>query len=385
MNKRVIIVDFNHMAFNFYWMQSQTGMSCTVIENGQPVIKLTGIQNGAIKNIHRWSKGGVYPTAVCFDRPVPARKAFFASAFPDMELGTDAEYKGGRERMPEAMFEGITDSENILRRAGVSVFSQNGYEADDLIYACVKRAKVKYPDYPIDIITNDADLLPLVDERVSVFLRSKVGTYAESKDIEKNHYIQVTPENFQDTVEHLSAFKGFSMPYNTVLLYKLLRGDSSDRYKRKDISALYSPKKYNAMIERMKEDGVDFAHIFRYGDPTYKILYRDTGEEFQGTLKEALASPDRNRLYQKIQNPKEIDKIKDLLKRYSPISDEQLDHVEKIYWGMNLNQVYPNSDKRLVRRAFVVGAKGVDDINQFDEIELQKQLNPLKIKLNLEY
>lgn len=383
MQKRVIIVDFNHMAFNFYWMQSQTGMSCTVVENGQAVTKQTGIQSGSIKNIHRWSKGGVYPTAVCFDRAVPARKLFFATAFPDMQLGTDSEYKGGREKMPDGMFEGIQDSENILRRAGVSVFSQMGYEADDLIYACVKRAKVKYPDYPIDIITNDADLLPLVDEQVSVFLRSKVGTYAVSKDLEKNHYIQVTPENFQDTVEHLSAFKGFTMPYNSVLLYKLLRGDPSDKYKRKDVSAMYSPKKWNAMIENMLADGVDFAHIFRYGDPQYKILYRDSGKEYEGTLKEALASPDRDRLYQKIQNSKEIDEILRLLKEYSPISDEQLEHVEKTYWGMNLNQIYPNSDKRCARRAYVVGTKATGDINPFDEIELQKQLTPLRIHLRM--
>lgn len=383
MNKRVLIVDFNHMAFNFYWMQSKTGLSCTVMQDGKPVQKKTGIQSGTIKNIHNWSKGGVFPTAVCFDRPVPARKAFFAEAFPDMTLGTDNEYKGGRERMPEDMFEGVADSESILRRAGVSVFSQNGYEADDLIYACVKRAKVKYPGMPIDIITNDADLLPLVDDVVSVFIRSKVGTYAVDKSIEKNHYIQVTPENYQEVVENMSQFRGFTLPYNSILLYKLLRGDASDKYKRKDISSLYSPKKFNAMIERMLEDGVDFANIFRYGDPQYKIMYRDTGEEFNGSLKDALASPDRDRLYQKIQNTKEIDEIKNTLKQYSPISDEQLDHVEKIYWGMNLNQIYPNKNKALARRAFVVGAKGVGDIEQFDEIELQKQLNPLRIRLKL--
>lgn len=381
MNKRVIIVDFNHMAFNFYWMQSKTNFSCTVMENGVPVEKKTGIQNGTIKNIHRWSKGGTFPTAVCFDRPVPARKAFFAEAFPDMELGTDNEYKGGRERMPEDMFEGISDAESILRRAGVSVFSQNGYEADDLIYACVKRAKVKFPGMPIDIITNDADLLPLVDETVSVFLRSKKGTYAVDKSIEKNHYIQITPDNYQEVVEDLSAFKGFKLPYNTILLYKLLRGDASDKYKRKDISRMFSPNKFNAMIENMERDGVEMGRIFRYGDPQSKILYRDTGEEFKGTLKEALASPDKSRLYMKIQNTKEIDEIKELLHHYSSLSDEQLDHIEKTYWGMNLNQIYPS--KTNPRRAFVVGKNGVGDIEQYDEIELQKQLNPLQIRLKL--
>lgn len=381
MQKRVIIVDFNHQAHSYFF--SKFRLSARVKVDGEYVDKDTTIQNGCIKNIFRWSKCGKYPTAICFDRPVIARKAYFQSQFEDMKVGTDGEYKGGRSKMPEAMFEGIADCESILRAAKVPVFAEKGYEADDLIYACVKRAKEKYPDYPIDIITNDADLLPLVDHQVSVFLRSKKGTYAESKELEKAKYIQVTPRNFQQVVEDLSDYRDFLIPYNSILLYKLLRGDSSDNYKRKDISRMFPPKKYNAMIERMLKEYVNFEEIFRYGDPVVKIVYKDTGKEFEGTVEDAIKSPDRNKLCQKICNTEELDAILDILREYTEMDEEMLSHIEKMYWGINLNQIYPNIDPLLRRSAYVVGTKETGDIDTYNENDLRDLANrSLSIRLS---
>ena len=381
MEKRVIIVDFNHLVHTLYY--SPHRLSIRVIENGESVVKDTTIQNGTIKNVHRWSNHGFNPTAVCFDRPVPARKAFFQASFSDMKVGSGNEYKGGRERMPDAMFEAIFDVERIFRGAGISCFSQPNYEADDLVFACVQRAKEKYPDLPIDVITNDADLLPLVDEQVSVFIRSKKGTFAESKEIEKAKYIQVTPRNFQTIVEDLSAYRGFKIPYNSILLHKLLRGDASDKIGRKDISRMFSATRYNKMIDAMIADSVNFEEVFRYGIPQYKILHRSTGEEFNGTLEEALKSPEKADLYQKICNTEELDAILSLLREYSPMNEEQLGTIEKLYWGMNLNQTYPNTEKRLARRGYKVGTAKTPDINPFNEIELQKMSSSLQIRLNL--
>lgn len=381
MEKRVIIVDFNHLVHTLYY--SPHRLSIRVVENGESVVKDTTIQNGTIKNVHRWSNHGFNPTAVCFDRPVPARKAFFQASFSDMKVGSGNEYKGGRERMPDAMFEAISDVERIFRGAGISCFSQPNYEADDLVFACVQRAKEKYPDLPIDVITNDADLLPLVDEQVSVFIRSKKGTFAESKEIEKAKYIQVTPRNFQTIVEDLSAYRGFKIPYNSILLHKLLRGDASDKIGRKDISRMFSATRYNKMIDAMIADSVNFEEVFRYGVPQYKILHRSTGEEFKGTLEEALKSPEKADLYQKICNTEELDAILSLLREYSPMNEEQLGTIEKLYWGMNLNQTYPNTEKRLARRGYKVGTAKTPDINPFNEIELQKMSSSLQIRLNL--
>jgi len=170
-DERVLIVDFSHQVYTYY--HSRYRLSTSVVIDGVVYEKDTTVQSGCIKNIHRWSKGGSFPTAICFDRPVPARKAFWQSAFPEMAAGSGMEYKGNRESMPDAMFEAITDCERLLTSAGVPCFGMKNYEADDIVFACIKRAKEKYPGMKIDVVTNDADLLPLVDDTVSVFLRSK--------------------------------------------------------------------------------------------------------------------------------------------------------------------------------------------------------------------
>lgn len=378
---RVVIVDFNHMVHT-YWNSDFRLSIRTVDEFGNPYEKDTTVHSGTIKCVNRWSKGGVYPTAVCFDRPVPARKAFFQSNF-DMPIGTDKEYKGGREKMPDAMFKAISEVESIFRAAGVSCFAEIGYEADDLVFACVQRAKEKYPGIKIDVITNDADLLPLVDDTVSVFIRSKKGTYAVTKDLEKPHYIQVTPDNFSLIVEDLSAYRGFRLPYNSILLHKLLRGDASDKFGRKDISRAFSPKKWNAFIDLMEENDVNFEEIFRYGKPVYKLLYKDTGEEFKGTIEEAKASPDRARLCQKVVNTEELDCILWCLRNFSELSEEQVEAVEKIYWGMNLNQPYPNKNRDFARPEYKLAEKGHGDIGTYNEIELQKLVSSLQINLGV--
>ena len=65
------------------------------------------------------------------------------------------------------------------------------------------------------------------------------------------------------------------------------------------------------------------------------------------------------------------------------MNEEQLGTIEKLYWGMNLNQTYPNTEKRLARRGYKVGTAKTPDINPFNEIELQKMSSSLQIRLNL--
>ena len=375
MQKRVVIIDFNHQAHTAFFSRYRL----SIRRDGEE--KDTTVQNAVLKNLYKWSHKGAYPTAVCLDRPVPARKMYFQENFPDMAIGGKGEYKGGRAKMPEELFNAITESESLMRRAGVCVFAKEGYEADDLIYACVQHAKKQYPGMPIDVITNDADLLPLVDETVSVFLRSKKGTYAESKEIEKLHYVQVTPRNFQSVVEDLSAYRGFIIPYNSLLLHKLLRGDDSDNYKRKDISKLFPATKWNAMITRMLEERVNFEEAFRYGDPVKEIQYVDTGELFKGTLQEAMASPDKSRLQYKLKNSEELDCILDLLHDYTSMDEEMISHVAKMYNGMNLNQPYYHNNPMYRRVAFNVAKSENGGIYQFNEKDLQDAATLLQIRL----
>lgn len=367
MKKRVVIVDFNHMAHTY--MNSQHRLSKTVMINGEPQLIDTTVQSGTIKAIHRWSNGGSNPTAVCFDSPVPARKAYFSKAF-GMPIEGDTAYKGGRKSMSGDMFDAIGMVKDLLVASGVSCYKGHNYEADDLIFACIERAKIDYPGVPIDVITNDADLLPLVDDTVSVFLRSRKMTWAESPEIEKLHYIQVTPRNFQEVVEDLSSYKKFYMPYNSLLLHKLIRGDSSDTIP--GIKKAFPPRKYNQLLLDLEDSGVDLSKVFRYGKCVEKLVSIKTGEEVDDTH-------DRSDLAIKYEDPEELVNLIETLCWF--ITDEDtLSHIRKMYRGMNLNQAYTGFGS-ISRKP----ARLKDSIKTFNETELQAKVAPLGINLRLSY
>lgn len=370
MEKRVLIVDFNHRAHMY--INSSFRPEVSMLVNGEVTKIDTSIQCGFIKDVHRWSLGGFYPTVVCFDSPVPARKAYFAREF-GMSVGTVAEYKGGREKMSDMFYDAIVMTKNMLDRAGVMCVKAHNYEADDLIFAAVKKAKSQFPGTPIDIMTNDADLIPLVDDTVSVFLRSKKGTYAREKEYERLHYIQITPENYQRVVEDLSSYKKFKVPYNTLLLQKLLRGDKSDNIEGTDVvRKKFPPRVYNELIQSLSDDWVDLYDCFRYGECVVKYL-DSSGNVI--SYEEALKLGNGARAAYGV--PWELKRLLEVVSRY--VDDEVvLDHLRKMYLGMNLNQAYLGFGN-ISRRP----AKITKDITGFNEIELQRVARELDINLNL--
>lgn len=366
MKDRVLIVDYNHMAYSYF--NSQYRLSKTMIVNGEKQVIDTTIQSGTIKAIHRWSNHGSFPTAVCFDSPVPARKAYFAKNF-GMAVDGDRAYKSGRSSMPQGMMDAIVMSKELLKAGGVSCYKGNNYEADDLVFACIQKAKEDYPGMPIDVVTNDADLLPLVDETVSVFLRSKKRTWAERTDIEKQRYIQVTPANFQDVVEDLSAYRKFDLPYNSILLHKLLRGDSSDKIQ--GIKKKFPPRVYNAIIEDLIDRDMPFGSLFRYGKCGERYYSIRTGERVDRTH-------DKSDLRVEYDDPVELTRLLDVLSWYDECDDEVLDFVAKTYRGMNLNQPYPDLGV-ISRKPARIGKP----IVPFFEGDLQRAVDALDIKLNI--
>lgn len=380
MEKRVLIIDFNHLAH--IYMNSQYRLSVKVSEMGSKIPRYvlrhetnggeidTTVQNSVVKNIYKWSNKGTNPTVVCFDSPVPARKAYFAKAF-NMQVDTESEYKGGRTRMSDLMYNALGMSFDILSDAGIATVKADNYEADDLVFAAILKAKEIYPGMPIDVVTNDADLLPLVDNTVSIFLRSKKMTYAINDDLTKLHYVQVTPSNYQEVIESLSRYKGFYIPYNTVLLHKLLRGDPADNLP--GISKLFPPRKYNKLMEDMIEDWVAIHEVFRYGVCKSYYVNKNTHER-EDNLDIIRSNP--TNYIRSYENPKELDRLIDVMKRY--VDDEKvLDHISKMYLGMNLNQVYVFGNGNIRKPARLKSFAG------FDEFKLQSVVTPLKIRLNL--
>lgn len=274
--------------------------------------------------------------------------------------------------MSDLMYKALGMTFDILSEAGIATVKADNYEADDLVFAAIQKAKELYPGVPIDVITNDVDLVPLVDSVVSVFLRSKKGTYSKSKEYERLHYIQITPENYQEVVENLSRYKNFFVPYNSVLLHKLLRGDPSDNLP--GISKLFPPRKYNKILDDMIEHHYDIGEIFRYGEcPVY---YEDinTGIEERNQTR---VTDNPSGYKKKYRNPRELADILDIMSKYTD-DEGVLDHISKMYIGMNLNQVYYYGDGAKVRRP-----ARLKPFSGFSDIDLQQVVLPLKINLNL--
>lgn len=254
LESRFVVIDFNHLAHK-YQHGMQTVLTKRVTIGGVTKEIVTNLQNGVSKLVYRWTRGGLDVPVICFDRPCPGRKELLQELYPSGQA-----YKGSRRGMSSDLFEAITMCESLFREAGVFVAAANGYEADDAIMAAVSGLK-QYGQY-IDVVTGDMDMIPLVDDQVSVFYSSRKTTSAISKEIEKRKYVQVTPSNYEEVVSDYSKNKTskIRVPYNYELLVKMLRGDDSDEIPR---IPTMRPKRVNEIIKGLADNGV--GDIFRYG------------------------------------------------------------------------------------------------------------------------
>ena len=370
-DSRVVnIIDFNHMAYNVAY--GATSLTTTLVVDGEPQVVDTTIPALTIKTIHRWANRGLNPTAVCFD--TKGSGTFRHNYFKEVSKGVCGEtidYKNSRTSAGDKFFTGVNLTANFLHEGGVSCYKNPGYEADDLVKACVDRAKELYPTLPIHVITGDADLLPLVDDQVSVFLRSRKYTYAVTPEFEKNKYVQITPENYSRYVEDISAFRQSKLlvPYNTVLLAKMLRGDSSDKIPGK---ADWKPKMYNTLIEFLIRDGIDIGNLFRYGNPTETLCYRDTGMPIPYDMLNSV--PRENQMIH-YGDPVELTNMLEVLSHY--VEPEDLEYIRFKYLGMNLNGAITGMAQGMNRRP----AKIKTDIKGYMAGELQRAVVQLKINL----
>ncbi len=374
-DRRVIILDISHLFYKYAW-GGASSLSVTMMDmNGQPVVVDTTLPSYSIKQVHNWALGGKNPMVVCFDSKgaTVSRKGYFIkhkdvllkNAKDDKGFG----YKADRQFQNDSFYRGCEDTLRLLHYGGVMCLRGDGYEADDLICAAVAKAKEDYPNLPIDVITGDADLLPLVDDQVSVFLRSVKKTWAESPEIEKKHYVQVTPNNYQEYVQGLSSFKNLYVPYNTVLLTKLLRGDKADNV---PTCPGITPKKYKKLLEDMVADGIDLATLCYYDKPTETICYRANEQPIPPELLDRI--PNEQKMI-KFGEPPCITRLCNILSNY--LEPDQVNFVRVVYNGINLNCAYTGLGDTLNRRP----AKIRDHIRGYNAANLQTAVSTYQIRL----
>lgn len=132
---------------------------------------------------------------------------FCCDRMPTIKQGMYTSYKISREHKKNIAIQKEI-AETVLQKCGFTVLYDDGYEADDFIYSCVKAFKKEYDR--VYIHTGDSDLYFLVDDKVSI-----AKSHSGAKEVNMQNY-------------SVSCTKGLEIQYNTCTLRKVLYGDSSD-------------------------------------------------------------------------------------------------------------------------------------------------------------
>ncbi len=278
---RFVIVDYNHLVYKT--MNLPQFSYSVVTPDGVLPVDTTVPYYTIAKDIWRFSGYGAYPTAVCLEGGSEKRRDYFQKS----TYCKDVDYKANRKKMPKFLRDGIDLSVNVMVSSNISCYRVMGYEADDMVYSVTRMLKEKYPDCLIDIFTNDRDLLPLVDDTVSVYIKS-MRDHNDNGSPAVRGYFQVTPNSWNMYVSLCSEYKNFLIPYNAVLIYKLIRGDKADNIP--PIARGFGSAKFNSMMAALETSDVSMYDDFRYGvdfenkiAPVFRFYY---GDDFVNLLRD---------------------------------------------------------------------------------------------------
>ena len=144
---RLVVLDGHSLAYRAFY-----GMPALTTRAGRPVHAVLGFTTMLLKVVETEK-----PThlAVSFDRGLPT-----------VRLESYAEYKAGREKMPDDLVAQLPVIEQMVRTMGIPVFTSEEHEADDCIGTLARRAEAE--GFEVVLVSGDHDLLQLVDEHVRV-------------------------------------------------------------------------------------------------------------------------------------------------------------------------------------------------------------------------
>lgn len=177
-NEKFIVIDGNSLMHRAYYalppLTNSKGMHTNVIY---------GFVNMLNKLIEEFKPSHI---GIAFDRKAPT--------FRHTEY---AEYKAGRQKMPEEMAEQIPVLKEVIAAMNIKQIEMDGFEADDLIGTISKHCD----DHGMQtlIVTGDRDAFQLISDKVRVLITKKGISEIESFDAAHLQEIyQITPAQVTD-------------------------------------------------------------------------------------------------------------------------------------------------------------------------------------------
>jgi len=160
--KKMLLVDGNSMFFRAYYATAYTRLSA----NSQ------GVYTNAVF-------GFVTMLAKALELVQPqAMMIAWDSGKPTFRHDKFEDYKGTRKALPEELKMQFPIVREYCDAAHFCHYQQDGLEADDIIGSLVKR----FPDWDINVLSSDKDLLQLIDRTTSVWLMKKGLTEIKEMD-----------------------------------------------------------------------------------------------------------------------------------------------------------------------------------------------------------
>lgn len=147
--KTCVLIDGHYEAYRAYFAMAQA--SLTARHTGEPTGAVFGFLRQLFTLVRDYKPDYM---VVAFD----PEHTFRQDKFPD--------YKATRERMPEDLHSQIEHIRALLQAMGVSLVTQDGYEADDVIGTLANRAVAE--GMKVFIRTGDRDLFQLATDQITV-------------------------------------------------------------------------------------------------------------------------------------------------------------------------------------------------------------------------
>jgi 5''-3'' exonuclease (including N-terminal domain of PolI) len=159
--KKLFIVDGNSYCYRAYYAIMNLNTA-----DGRP----TGAVYGFVTMLNKLrAEAAPDYLAVCFDLKGPT-----------MRHEKYAEYKINRKPMPDDLREQMKTIKEVVDAYGIPIFELTGYEADDIIATLATRFKTAVDVY---VVSNDKDMLQLVDKYVKIYNPQKDNAIVDEKKV----------------------------------------------------------------------------------------------------------------------------------------------------------------------------------------------------------
>ena len=212
----------------------------------------------------------------------------------------------------------------------------------------------------------------MIDDEVTLYRRSP---RSNSSHLEPHPFIynyeMIGKDNYEAYFKTIGMTKEVHVPYNSILLFKMIRGDKSD-----NIAGVkgVGPKSYNNFISQMTDEEIQ---KFKYYDWTIEAHNKTKDITYYDYDEIPLEEIKTDEFEVRYKEPKELKELALIIKKY--FSTEVAKEIIIKYRGMALNAAYKFDDSEYDRKPIHLNKK-VLELSNFNSSKISYE-NVINIDL----